>query len=359
MRPVPVDGGGPGRCDVGILDRVDAALPDPDWYLAHVVIPHALGETAASTRWRIAAEGLRVQGRVGELALGQGFVVTRAQIRACGVPDPVLRRRVRRGEWWVPRRGVVALVARGVGDAAVRASAAALVRGGHVISHRSAAAVHGLALVSLPGQSWWDVELTGPAPHLRAGGSLHIRTAALGEGDVVAWYGMPVTSPARTVVDLARSDRRQGLVAADSALRDGSLTRAELAGAIEPLTGRPGSVAARRAIAMASALSESPLESLTRLLLLDHDVPPPALQEWIIDPADGWRARVDMLWRSRGVVLEADGRLKYTDDELWREKRRQERLEQLGWRVVRVTWAEVVHHGAETVARVRAALRLS
>jgi hypothetical protein len=93
--------------------------------------------------------------------------------------------------------------------------------------------------------------------------------------------------------------------------------------------------------ALASPLAESPLESLTRLCVLDAGLPPPQLQARIVDPADGWSCRVDMLWRQQRVVLEADGRVKYTDAELWHEKRRQHRLERLGYRVVRAIWADV------------------
>ena len=51
--------------------------------------------------------------------------------------------------------------------------------------------------------------------------------------------------------------------------------------------------------------------------------------------------------------MEADGRLKYGEAAaLWQEKLRQERIEDLGYAVVRVTWAQVTQRPAETVARV-------
>jgi very-short-patch-repair endonuclease len=56
------------------------------------------------------------------------------------------------------------------------------------------------------------------------------------------------------------------------------------------------------------------------------------------------------------VVLEADGRMKYRGDELWREKLRQERLERLGYRVIRVLWRDVMYRPTETIARIRRAL---
>jgi hypothetical protein len=168
-----------------------------------------------------------------------------------------------------------------------------------------------------------------------------VRGAGLDEGDVVAWFGLAVTAVARTIMDLARLDRRAGLVAADAALRERLVSKSELAVAAEQCAGWPGARAARDVAALASPLAESPLESLTRLCVLDAGLPAPQLQVRIVDPADGWSCRVDLLWPEQRVVLEVDGRLKYTDAELWREKRRQHRLERLDHRVVRAIWAEV------------------
>lgn len=56
------------------------------------------------------------------------------------------------------------------------------------------------------------------------------------------------------------------------------------------------------------------------------------------------------------LVVECDGKVKYTADELWTEKRREARLRALGFRVDRVLWEDVVHHWPETSARLRRAL---
>ena len=117
--------------------------------------------------------------------------------------------------------------------------------------------------------------------------------------------------------------------------------------------GWPGARAARDVVALASPLAESPLESLTRLGLVDAGLPEPRLQVRIVDPSDGWWCRVDMLWAEERVVLEADGKVKYTDAELWREKRRQHRLERLGYRVVRAIWADVRPNADGLAAHVR------
>ncbi len=105
---------------------------------------------------------------------------------------------------------------------------------------------------------------------------------------------------------------------------------------------------------MASPLAESPLESLTRLCIVDANLPTPELQSWV--EGAGWRYRVDMLWREERVIAEADGKIKYEGDALWREKRRQERLERAGFRVVRVLWDDIMRWRAETIARISHAL---
>lgn len=328
---------------------MSSALPDPDWYLDHVVLPIDAAGFIGPIRtwqadWAARARELRANaaGPLGEAvdrALRQGFVLRRHQLRACGVADTTVRRLVRRGTWTAPRRGIVALVAAGTATGpALAACAAAVCRPGHIISHRSAAVLHGLPLLDVPSTP----ELTAVVlTALGARSGTRVRGAGLGEGDVVPWFGLPTTSVARTIADLARLDRRAGIVAADAALRERLVSRADLTAAEQPCVRWPGVRAARDVAAWATPLAESPLESLTRLVVLDAGLPPPELQVRIVDPADGWSARVDMLWPEQRVVVEADGRLKYTDDKLWREKRRQHRLERLGYRVVRAIWADV------------------
>jgi hypothetical protein len=84
---------------------------------------------------------------------------------------------------------------------------------------------------------------------------------------------------------------------------------------------------------------ESPLESVVRGRCILLGLPLPEPQVWLSD-SQGVIGRVDFLWPGSGVVGEADGRVKYRDNELWREKLRQERLEEAGFVVLRWTWAQ-------------------
>jgi very-short-patch-repair endonuclease len=76
----------------------------------------------------------------------------------------------------------------------------------------------------------------------------------------------------------------------------------------------------------------------------------PEPQVWLADDA-GTIGRVDFLWRVPRVIGEADGRVRYRDNELWREKLRQERLEEAGFVVLRWTWAQA--HAPDAAFRER------
>src|SRR3954453_10223596 len=85
------------------------------------------------------------------LALRQGFVARRSQLRQLGYGDNDLRRLVRGREWSSPGRGTLSPVGVAAGGRpaqrerhALRSTAAALLRPGHVITGASAAVLHGL-----------------------------------------------------------------------------------------------------------------------------------------------------------------------------------------------------------------------
>jgi predicted transcriptional regulator of viral defense system len=163
------------------------------------------------------------------------------------------------------------------GHALLAAAVVAATGPGAVVSHHSAAMLHGLDLLGRgPGTT---VALTRPPKSTssrtgRAGVSLHI--AALPAGHVVTCHGIPVTSAARTVIDLARaSSFPAGVVVADSALHTTKTAKAELQDVITACARWPGLRAARQAVAFADARAESVLESVSRVAFHDHGLPPP------------------------------------------------------------------------------------
>ena len=158
--------------------------------------------------------------------------------------------------------------------------------------------------------------------------------------DVVGHLGVDVVRPALAVLQCARSSMTTGLIAADAAVRTGLSTREQLMAEAQT---RGLGYSAHRVAELASGLSESPGESWTRLFLAGLGVE--ARQQVAVHDRDGrFVARVDFLLPELGVVVEFDGAVKYEGadgrEALVREKRREDDLRALGYRVVRLTWAD-------------------
>jgi hypothetical protein len=149
-----------------------------------------------------------------------------------------------------------------------------------------------------------------------------------------------------------------GVVAGDVALHDGHCTIEQLDEAAERLgPGLRGRARLRRAMAAMDGRAESPGESRTRMVLSALGLPVEPQVE-IIDADGELVGRVDFLVADR-VVVEFDGAVKYRGDSgadvLIAEKRREDRLRELGYEVVRVTWDELAQP-ERLHAKVRAAL---
>lgn len=306
-------------------------------------------------------------------AAARGGVVTTADLRASGVERATLQRMVRSGRWVRLRRGVFAesvLLAAGEQSPAVRRLhvAAELAGSPHAVaSHESALAVYGLPDVRLPAHAPWfghtgfDDRLRLTAPKKLHGSGdprrVHWHWAGLPRGHTRTVRGIRVTSPARTVVDIARSrPYAEALVVADAALRLEPPYRcraADLARVLHDCRTWPGVARAAAVVAAATALAESPLETLNRILFSWARLPRPRLQHVLVDAEDRFVARVDFYFEEQATVVEADGALKYDDPRsLFREKLREDRVRDLGLAVARAYWRLTLHSPHEQVARV-------
>ncbi|MCK0090464.1 type IV toxin-antitoxin system AbiEi family antitoxin domain-containing protein [Rhodococcus sp. F64268] len=213
---------------------------------------------------------------------------------------------------------------------------------GSAISHVSAAVLHGLPLWR-PDLSRVHVSRDGTSGGRRSIGR-HLHVVQLCD-DVVQVEGVPCTSLARTVADLAcTAPVDEVVIAGDSALaRDPSL-RSALAETLECRGRRQGIAAARRVIAFLDGRSESPGESLSRLRMEQIGLPAPSLQEVVRTPEGEFVARTDFYWKEHRIIGEFDGMGKYRDDApdvFRREKLREDALRDLGFQVIRWTWAEL------------------
>lgn len=219
-----------------------------------------------------------------------------------------------------------------------------------IVSHESAAALLGIPLVGpLPNQ----VQVTD---RTSAGGrsSTWIRRHGVASlPDAVLVDGIAVTSPARTVIDLARTrSLTSGLAAADFVLRTGAATMDDLHAALEEVRGRRGYRRALSVVEKADSRSESVRESVSRAQMYLLGVPIPHLQREFFDER-GLIGRSDFWWEEVDVVGEFDGRVKYQPtgkprERLRRrwsglEKRREDRLRRRCRGVVRWVWDEALN----------------
>lgn len=229
-------------------------------------------------------------------------------------------------------------------------------------SHASAAALHGLAWLA----GWpEDVHVTVPKSRYRSRSpGLVLHTRPLGESEVAQDGRVSATTVERTVIDVALTgDVRSAVVLADSALRRG-VSAAELDRALAGYPAARGRRTAELVLELADARSGSPAESFARVVFRELGLPEPVLQQEFV--LDGRRIVVDFWFPEQGVVVEIDGRAKYTQarylagrspaDAFIDEKRRQELLLTSPdvRRVVRVEWRDL--HLPESLAhRLRAA----
>ena len=230
-----------------------------------------------------------------------------------------------------------------------------------VVSHQSAAVLHGLPL--------WDVPLNHvhvtrrPRAWNDVGGVVHAHVARLRDDEIVELDGIEVTDPLRTALDLARSlPHEAAVVALDAAMHAGLLAPSELQVRLLDIAGAPGSRSAARAIAFADGRSESVGESRSRVILHRWGLGPSALQLEIHRDDGSLIGRADFAWEDRQPVGEFDGRIKYgrllrpgqaAGDVVFEEKRREDAMREAGWGVVRWVWADlgVPHRFAARVRR--------
>lgn len=224
-----------------------------------------------------------------------------------------------------------------------------------VVSHQSAALIHGLQLFpGLPDK----VTLTR-SPARRSGrhpaASLSFHTAELPADHVTRRLGVAVTSVPRTVVDLARvSTFMSAVVTADSALRADATTKQAMHSVCAACRGWPGIKRARQAVEFSDPAAESVLESCARVVFAQHDLEPPELQRTVTGP--DFRYSVDFYWAAHNVIAEADGEVKYADPRrALRQLGRDQQLRDLGYKVVHFTWRELHREPATVVTRIRKA----
>lgn len=203
-------------------------------------------------------------------------------------------------------------------------------------------ALSGSVHVSVPGNA---------GRMMRAGLALH-RVATLLPGERIVHRGIPVTTPARTILDLGVIlPRRQLERAMDEAERLRLCTEEDLHEIVDVHFGRAGAGAVRSLLhehQLGSTATRNDFEELFLALCRKHHLPQPEVNVPLLDYV------VDFLWRDANLIAEADGRATHGTRRAFQEDRdRDSRLAVAGYRVVRFTWFDLTRRPAVVADRVR------
>ena len=280
--------------------------------------------------------------------------------RAAGLTPGQVRHRVDSGRWVSIGHGAY-LAAHRLADRnqphlrarqqhAAASLAAAARNPGSVIAFDSAAIVNGLPLWSGTPDV---VTLAGPNP-ARTGIRGGVRMRKLDVPGAHLSPDAPVTTPSRTWVDLARTASvADALSAGDAGLRSRAVTMPSIRRVMAECSGLRGMPHAQLVFEHLSARRESPLESASWAYFLAHHIELPETQVDIVDDRGVFVGRVDFHWPRIHLIGECDGRMKYDDPKAgYAEKRREDALRELGYRVVR--WGAGDLRGPRLAASLRA-----
>jgi very-short-patch-repair endonuclease len=288
-----------------------------------------------------------------QLAEHQHGLISTAQARAVGATRSALQHRILSGSWTRVGRGVLRRA--GAPTTERQVALAAVLLGGGVLSHESAA-----ALWAFPGFRLLPAQTT----HGRAGGYHQRpvpglrRTTYLPSHHVTEVDGIPVLTPTRLLFQLAASTRYERVARlTDKAWARRLVSGRSLHEMCEELSehGRDGMAVMRRVLEdrpIGYVPPESNLEARVDQILRDHDLP--RMRRQVDLGGREWLGRVDFLAVDCPLVVFVDG-------EHWHssvldkaaDARQEAELEAAGCVVVRITEFEVWHDVPSAVARIR------
>jgi hypothetical protein len=318
-----------------------AALPEP---------MRPLGEAGRETGLCVPfLDQAPVDEAVAALGAVQHCVFDLNQLRGLGLSESAVRKRAARSRLHRIHHTVYSLVPRALLTRRGHWMAAVLACGpGAVLSHRTAAALHGIRDTQ---RAKIDVAVPRRSALRRAGIDVH-RAPCLAPQDITLVDNIPCTAVARTLLDLAEVIPRRPLERAfdESEVRD----LFDLCAMHDQLARNPTRPAAgivQRVLEehyVGSTLTESELEEGFYALCRSYGVPKPQVNQWIDLHDGGPMIKADFVWRPERVIVETDG-WKYhgTAQARERDPRRDQRMILAGWQPIRTTWRQVFRRPQE------------
>jgi very-short-patch-repair endonuclease len=260
-------------------------------------------------------------------ARGQHGAITSRQLERAGMSAGWVRNRLKTGSFQRLHRGVYL-----VGPLETP----------HTAPMASVLATDGI-VSSYPAAVLWDLRppREGPmdviAPRkLRSRPGIRIHQATLHPADITRRHGIPTTSAARTILDLAASEPLE----AERALNEARIARLVSDPSLNEQFSRyprhRGAAALKEAIRPGPAFTRSEAERRAVDLIRRAGLPAPEVNQRV----EGYE--VDLVWRDHNLIVEIDGYAFHsTRRSFERDRRRDQALVAAGWRVVRVTWRQL------------------
>jgi very-short-patch-repair endonuclease len=289
---------------------------------------------------------MRADQEIVAVAARQQGVITIAQLLEAGLSHDAVAHRVRRG--WLRRlhRGVYL-----VGPLEVplsRPMAAVLSVGrGALLSHDAAAVLWGLRQARNE-----PLHVTVIARDVRSEEIIVHRVTHLHPDDATRNYGIPVTSPARTLLDLATTATPRDLArATEEAQVQRRVSTHSLNEQFSRYPTHRGTAALRQTIRTDPKLTRSEAERQLLELIRAARLPEPRVNVKV----RGWE--VDFVWPNERVIVEVDGYAFHSSrGSFERDRRRDRELQAAGYRVLRFTWRELTEEREAVVAALAAGL---
>jgi hypothetical protein len=275
------------------------------------------------------------------LASSSHGVVTRAQLLAAGVTSDEIRQRLLRGALHREYRGVYRVGHRAPSVEARYLAAVWACGRGALLSGRAAG--HLLGLLTAPPSM---PEVTAPSERRVPGIITHRNRTPV---EAIVWRGIPVTTPARTLVDLSSV-----LAVADlaRACHEAGIRHGTAPGEVEAiLATHPGAAKLRRVLRGDEHVSLSALERRFLALLRRAGLPLPVTNR----PAGG--RYVDCRWVEKRLTVELDGYRYHSSRHAWELDRRREREAYArGDQFRRYTYGDVFEHPGSMLRELRSVL---
>lgn len=292
------------------------------------------------------------------IATDQRGLFTLAQAAACGIPRRTVSGRAAQGRYDMVHPGVYGIA--GSEDTWMRSVFGAVLSASEpaAASHRTAARLWGMTdrrprTIEVVSQRHFRVKRSEFTVH---------ESKDLVDHDIARIDGIPVTSAARTVVDLGAS-APSWLVekCLDSGLRRELFTIWDVHRFMCRVArrGRTGIGTIRPLVEERltwRGVTESDLEDLFRRIVALSPYPMPDTQHVLLDGDGGFVGRYDFAYPARLSIIETDSEGYHMDPASFRRDReKQNGAHLLGWTVYRVTWRQLIDD-PESVLRIIAAI---